>query len=77
VCGEERSALERLALERGTPPRVWGRGTSIFVARTTEGDTPTCVGKSLAIAGLFYIREGHPHVCGEETKENDMQPTLK
>ncbi len=73
VCGEERIEGEFACLERGTPPRVWGRVSFWPFLCPGFRDTPTCVGKSNAFHLSLQFYEGHPHVCGEEIP---IQPTL-
>ena len=50
-----------------TPPRAWGRlilqGEHVFLL----GNTPTCVGKTHAVAHLFTCKKKHPHVRGEDS----------
>ena len=77
VCGEELSCACACVASSGTPPRVWGRDGDVGVGGKARRDTPTCVGKSTQGAEKTKAIKGHPHVCGEETKENDMQPILK
>ncbi len=56
---------------------MWGREIFCCEAFALARDTPTCVGKRVSIMLRIHQKKGHPHVCGEETKENDMQPILK
>jgi len=45
VCGEELSGLFFCNGQLGTPPRVWGRGKILTGIKSSNRDTPTCVGK--------------------------------
>ncbi len=77
VCGEESKDQKNRLKSVGTPPRVWGRVVDFVQGSAGRRDTPTCVGKRIIMHKKVAKEKGHPHVCGEETKENDMQPTLK
>ncbi len=46
VCGEEKWPPSQNQGLLGTPPRVWGRATTILWKTKLYRDTPTCVGKS-------------------------------
>ena len=67
VCGEERNTSIRDIAKIGTPPRVWGRVRLVYPGDAPDGDTPTCVGKSVQRFIDCTLTRGHPHVCGEES----------
>jgi len=77
VCGEESRYFISSVLNKGTPPRVWGRENFSQLQRKRARDTPTCVGKSDISREQIRHRKGHPHVCGEElTSANKTQILL-
>ena len=49
-----------------TPPRAWGRRTSVDRHNGGKGNTPTCVGKTALACLLCTGRKKHPHVRGED-----------
>ena len=49
-----------------TPPRVWGRRNATAWRWCCVGNTPTCVGKTFALAHGYGSPEKHPHVRGED-----------
>ncbi len=51
-----------------TPPRAWGRPHHPPQAKQTDGNTPTCVGKTYVGQIEAKLRKKHPHVRGEDTK---------
>ncbi len=49
-----------------TPPRAWGRPRGSRMPAGPLRNTPTCVGKTLALAHGYGRPEKHPHVRGED-----------
>ena len=49
-----------------TPPRAWGRPGDGRRLELTEGNTPTCVGKTDAAGNSLPMARKHPHVRGED-----------
>jgi len=57
--------VQRLALQVGPSPRVWGnRGAKMPMLKVTRA-IPTRVGKSAIGLGATNNVTGHPHACGE------------
>ena len=50
-----------------TPPRAWGRPHRLRLAFVYLRNTPTCVGKTLAVPILTSPSKKHPHVRGEDS----------
>ena len=49
----------------GTPPHAWGKR---WLGRRRSGAgryTPTCVGKTVGVAGRVFVHQVHPHMRGE------------
>ena len=55
-----------------TPPRAWGRRHPITVSANCGGNTPTCVGKTLAGFKKEDVLEKHPHVRGEDATKTGV-----
>ncbi len=49
-----------------TPPRAWGRDTSLLLSKRIDGNTPTGVGKRFSSLFSRASRQKHPHGRGEE-----------
>ena len=49
-----------------TPPHAWGRPRGPCGDRSREGNTPTCVGKTLCYRGDLRHSWKHPHMRGED-----------
>ena len=49
-----------------TPPRAWGRRRRRWRVDAGRGNTPTCVGKTVAMAETAMTTKKHPHVRGED-----------
>ena len=68
VRGEDvlASTLNRAIPE--TPPRAWGRPFVAHAIPTKDGNTPTCVGKTLTYGSMEHLQQKHPHVRGEDNQ---------
>ena len=66
VCGEERKRKKLTGWQRGSPPRMRGRGRFPTLRFRHIGITPAYAGKSFRHHGREYVRQDHPRVCGEE-----------
>ena len=66
VCGEDLPLADQVAVNIGSPPRVWGRHAGQQVQRGLHRFTPTCVGKTQSICVDQNQGQVHPHVCGED-----------
>ena len=49
-----------------TPPHAWGRRNTLTEQGVYAGNTPTCVGKTLALSLLPDLDRKHPHMRGED-----------
>ena len=66
VRGED-STPTRLRNRPGeTPPRAWGRLSFSRSAASAQGNTPTCVGKTVSEIVHLPFSQKHPHVRGED-----------
>ncbi len=66
VRGEDNAKTGQARPERETPPRAWGRLEHQPAGDLDLGNTPTCVGKTAAVAFNGTASEKHPHVRGED-----------
>ncbi len=73
VRGEDFGGAVILNDTSETPPRAWGRPLRSLPTRWTIGNTPTCVGKTLAFRQCRHGGEKHPHVRGEDKLLNTKQ----
>ena len=67
VRGEDPDGSGTAFLGIETPPRAWGRLLRNPSRAGKAGNTPTCVGKTLADAPGAAACRKHPHVRGEDT----------
>ena len=66
LCGEKRSVLLLVALGRGSPPPMRGKGFYRSFRSFSDGITPAYAGKSDPLK-LWYIDvRDHPRLCGEK-----------
>ena len=68
VRGEDFLCLPPRKPAMETPPRVWGRHLLAHTPDGSGGNTPTCVGKTIAAARESGISRKHPHVRGEDCR---------
>ena len=66
VRGEDRLAYPHILSRKETPPRAWGRPGRPCPAYRSNGNTPTCVGKTSISPVSDDAGEKHPHVRGED-----------
>ena len=66
VRGEDLPSPPSRRANAETPPRAWGRLTRPKSYGNKERNTPTCVGKTSAVACWIIMRGKHPHVRGED-----------
>ena len=50
-----------------TPPRAWGRHAYTLSVRESKGNTPTSVGKTVAVQSSIVKIRKHPHERGEDS----------
>ena len=55
-----------LSRQPETPPRAWGRPITSSDRASNSGNTPTCVGKTVADGRMWFGVQKHPHVRGED-----------
>ena len=66
VCGEKSVGFQVFQGLRGSPPRVRGKGSVLYIAALGIGITPACAGKRPPAARWNSLAEDHPRVCGEK-----------
>ena len=66
MCGEKPHAGLFRCQQRGSPPRVRGKGTAAGCAAVGRGITPACAGKRLCPTEMQGEHKDHPRVCGEK-----------
>ncbi len=66
VRGEDRLNGKMSADEKETPPRAWGRHAEVILVLGEQRNTPTCVGKTIAVVEQRGAVAKHPHVRGED-----------
>ena len=77
-CGEDATPFPRRNRTGETPPRVWGRQTTTFKCILSARNTPTGVGKTIAIRADESLNRKHPHGCGEdEGRPDDTERPLE
>ncbi len=67
ACGEDARRMSGGFPAIGSPPRVWGRLTLVFVLFSIFRFTPTRVGKTCLATLPALPSSVHPHACGEDT----------
>ena len=68
VCGEKLQSNQLLQEEKGSPPRVRGKGITLCAKNIAIRITPACAGKSFAGRNYHTERKDHPRVCGEKKR---------
>ena len=68
VCGEKSPKPDYVAIARGSPPRMRGKGGASRPSWPPAGITPAYAGKSGALAIAHRSRRDHPRVCGEKSR---------
>ena len=66
VRGEDAQAALAAMRKVETPPRAWGRLTHGSRLCHADGNTPTCVGKTVPFRDITVVHQKHPHVRGED-----------
>ena len=74
VRGEDLPIEREKIITEETPPRAWGRRHAAPRNAKQQGNTPTCVGKTLGDNNEQLGVQKHPHVRGEDA--NDGKVTL-
>ena len=70
MCGEKRGHGHYTQYKQGSPPRVRGKGFSVYSFDVLKGITPACAGKRNLLKGFQVVVEDHPRVCGEKPEED-------
>ena len=66
MCGEKEKQDYTYNEDKGSPPRVRGKGASLSSAYLPTGITPACAGKSRIDIRHKFSNKDHPRVCGEK-----------
>ena len=66
MCGEKALRWCLDSSNRGSPPRVRGKGRQPCYCKSSPGITPACAGKRESSFFRILISEDHPRVCGEK-----------
>ena len=66
VCGEKFDMLPLEIRQKGSPPRMRGKGPVNRRTGKKPGITPACAGKSLRLPSPAGWAEDHPRMCGEK-----------
>ena len=74
VCGEKRSSVDYHKPNKGSPPRVRGKGGAAGAYPRRKRITPACAGKSLGCHFDTSIPWDHPRVCGEKALRSAPLP---
>ena len=67
VCGEKFKKDAKTSTERGSPPRMRGKGCITFCSPHVKRITPAYAGKRRREDGATFRLEDHPRVCGEKS----------
>ena len=68
VCGEKRKRSCCRRCDRGSPPRVRGKGSASWTVNLRQRITPACAGKSSTAKFGLQRSKDHPRVCGEKAE---------
>ncbi len=66
MCGEKLCDKLHIIVDKGSPPRVRGKGYVECPDRDFLRITPACAGKSFGFNIVAEETEDHPRVCGEK-----------
>ena len=69
MCGENVIIQASFFLFPGSPPRVRGKPSQIYLLLLYHGITPACAGKTKCFIPQAKRLEDHPRVCGENKME--------
>ena len=71
ACGEKMDTSEPIRAEKGSPPRMRGKGPKRSNAIFGSRITPAHAGKSHAVVRYAWRSGDHPHACGEKPKSQE------
>ena len=66
VCGEKRKDFETANRKKGSPPRMRGKASCVWIFARLIGITPAYAGKSSIPSRRCCFCRDHPRVCGEK-----------
>ena len=66
VCGEKTQEQWDMAVQKGSPPRMRGKGESLINTNAAAGITPAYAGKRACTTTAIIQPKDHPRVCGEK-----------
>ena len=69
VRGEDTRTPHAMQANSETPPRAWGRRSTVGRTTCRTRNTPTCVGKTPCRHSTTMRGQKHPHVRGEDPRE--------
>ena len=75
VCGEQFPDKEQSVISPGSSPRVRGTDWFFFDDAGHMGIIPACAGNRRPKQKALYPRRDHPRVCGEQTKDPQLNIT--
>mgnify|MGYP007032566769 CR=1 FL=1 len=75
ACGEDSSSSGAVLHQRETPPRMWGRRPRCPQHPRQRRNTPTHVGKTVTVMKAAIQSRKHPHACGEDGAEVEIDTT--
>ena len=66
VCGEKPDSFRMAIFDKGSPPRMRGKGAPPLYIQFVGGITPAYAGKSCTFQRPRWRSRDHPRVCGEK-----------
>ena len=66
VCGEKSLVMRWMSRSMGSPPRMRGKASCVWIFARLIGITPAYAGKSCPFLRRTSPRRDHPRVCGEK-----------
>ena len=75
ACGENATQASIGRIDRGSPPRVWGKRFGHMTHDDFGRFTPTRVGKTRGRCSAQPSRVVHPHACGENVSDAHSSPS--
>ena len=76
VCGEQFPTVRIEASSGGSPPRVRGTASALWMGIAAIRITPACAGNSSCLCRYRSARRDHPRVCGEQSYQRKKCLTL-
>ena len=66
ACGDKLKPYAKIAVPRGSSPRVWGQDAEGVSQLVALGIIPTRVGTSGDNVSILHFARDHPHACGDK-----------